>query len=185
MVCPELLGFGRIVSEDSVRNGLKQVAERPDEWEAWLRGLQERVVLPLLAEPYVADMDNTVKPVYGHQEGAEKGYNPKKPGRPSHNYQTWAMGATRLVLGVDVLPGKRHSGGHGAALTFEWVDRLPPHLRPRLLRGDVGYGSCAILEEAEARTLPYLRRRSSGSRRASATAWPFRSRRFQINGWLP
>ena len=156
MVCPELLGFGRIVSEDSVRNGLKQVAERPDEWEAWLRGLQERVVLPLLAEPYVADMDNTVKLVYGHQEGAEKGYNPKKPGRPSHNYQTWAMGATRLVLGVDVLPGKRHSGGHGAALTFEWVDRLPPHLRPRLLRGDVGYGSSAILEEAEARTLPYL-----------------------------
>ena len=27
-VCPELLGFGRIVSEDSVRNGLKQVSER-------------------------------------------------------------------------------------------------------------------------------------------------------------
>ena len=38
-VCPELLGFGRIVSEDSIRNGLKQVAERPDEWKAWLRGL--------------------------------------------------------------------------------------------------------------------------------------------------
>ncbi len=79
----------------------------------------------LLAEPYVADMDNTVKPVYGHQEGAEKGYNPKKPGRPSHNYQTWAMGATRLVLGVDVLPGKRHSGRPDQLLlpTFdEWIE---------------------------------------------------------------
>jgi hypothetical protein len=91
-VCPELLGFGRIVSEDSVRNGLRQVAERPGEWEAWLLSLLDRLVLPLLGEPYVADMDNTVKPLYGHQEGAQRSYNPKKPGRPSQNYQTWAMG---------------------------------------------------------------------------------------------
>ena len=30
------------------------------------------------------DVDTTVKPLYGHQEGAEVGYNPLKPGRPSH-----------------------------------------------------------------------------------------------------
>jgi hypothetical protein len=31
----------------------------------------------------VLDMDSTVKTLYGHQEGAEIGYNPAKPGRPS------------------------------------------------------------------------------------------------------
>ena len=156
MVCPRMLGFRRMVSEDSVRNGLKQVGAHPDEWGAWLRDLQDRTVLPLLSEPYAADMDNTVKPTYGHQEGSEKGYNPRKPGRPSHNYQTWAMGATRLILGVGVLPGKRHSGKYGAALAFEWIDRLPPHLRPSLLRGDVGFGSADIIGEAESRRVPYL-----------------------------
>ena len=156
MVCPRLLGFRRMVSEDSVRNGLRQAAANADEWRTWLRGLQDRAVLPLLSEPYAADMDNTVKPTYGHQEGSEKGYNPAKPGRPSHNYQTWAMGATRLILGVGVLPGKRHSGKYGAALAFEWIDQLPSHLRPNLLRGDVGFGSADILEGAESRRIPYL-----------------------------
>src|SRR5271155_2619235 len=30
------------------------------------------------------DMDSTMKTLYGHQEGAAVGYNPAKPGRPSH-----------------------------------------------------------------------------------------------------
>jgi hypothetical protein len=29
-----------------------------------------------------------VKTLYGEQEGAEIGYNPHKPGRPSHAYHT-------------------------------------------------------------------------------------------------
>lgn len=155
-VCPELMGFRRMVSEDSVRRGLLQSAARPEEWEAWLRRLEDRATLPLLSEPYVADMDNTVKTLYGHQEGAERGYNPAKPGRPSHNYQTWAMGATRLVLGVGVLPGRRHSGRHGAALALDWIRRLPAHLWPSLLRGDVGFGSSGVMEEAEGLGLRYL-----------------------------
>jgi hypothetical protein len=39
---------------------------------------------PALVQPWIADLDVTVKPIYGHQEGAEVGYNPHKPGRPSH-----------------------------------------------------------------------------------------------------
>src|SRR5208283_2710716 len=40
---------------------------------------------PLIAEPWILDVDTTIKPLYGHQEGAVLGYNPKKPGRPSHS----------------------------------------------------------------------------------------------------
>ena len=35
-----------------------------------------------------ADVDTTIKPLYGEQEGAELGYNPHKPGRPSRCYHT-------------------------------------------------------------------------------------------------
>src|SRR5208282_4859179 len=61
---------------------------------------------PLLAEPWILDIDTTVKPLYGHQEGAVVGYNPKKPGRPSHSYHTYSMAGARLVFDVR-LPNSR------------------------------------------------------------------------------
>ena len=54
----------------------------------------------LLSFKYILDIDNTVKPIYGHQEGAELGYNPIKPGRPSHNYHSFFIGRARISLGV-------------------------------------------------------------------------------------
>ena len=59
-------------------------------------------------------MDSTVKPLYGHQEGAVLGYNPKKPGRPSHVYHTYTMAGLRLVLDVDVAAGNQHASNHAA-----------------------------------------------------------------------
>ena len=50
-----------------------------------------------------------VKLLYGHQEGAVVGYNPKKPGRPSHAYHTYTIAELRLVLDVEVAAGNEHS----------------------------------------------------------------------------
>lgn len=61
--------------------------------------------LPLLYEPWILDVDTHIKPLYGHQEGAKLGYNPKKPGRPSHVLHTYFMANTRLALDVEVRPG--------------------------------------------------------------------------------
>ncbi len=64
----------------------------------------------------------TIKPLYGHQEGAVLGYNPKKPGRPSHCYHTYSMASTRLVLDVDVSPGDEHASRHSApSLWACWI----------------------------------------------------------------
>jgi len=52
-------------------------------------------------------MDATVKPLYGHQEAAVKGYNPRKPGRPSPVYHTYFMAALRMVLEVEVQAGNQ------------------------------------------------------------------------------
>ncbi len=81
-VLPELLGMSKIVSEDAVRRAFKAVEEH--EGATWLRRHLAFCVEPLLAEPWILDVDTTIKPLYGHQEGAVLGYNPKKPGRPSH-----------------------------------------------------------------------------------------------------
>jgi hypothetical protein len=153
-VSAEALGMSKVVSEDSVRRALNRGTA--EAWDAWLAGQERAVWEPLLAEPYILDIDSTVKPLYGHQEGAEPGYNPKKPGRPSHNYHTYFIGALRLVLGVEVRPGKEHSGGCGMPGLWALIDSLPPGLRPRLIRGDVSYGSEQSMAQAERRAQPYL-----------------------------
>ncbi|WP_177165928.1 hypothetical protein [Nitrosomonas sp. Nm58] len=37
---------------------------------------------------WILDADSSVKLLYGRQIGAEIGYNPRKPGRPSHTLHT-------------------------------------------------------------------------------------------------
>jgi hypothetical protein len=78
----ELLGMKRVVRADSVRRGLTKIAETLD--LNWLQNHLDNTTTPLLGEPWVRGMDSTVKPLFGHQEGAEVGYNSAKPGRPSH-----------------------------------------------------------------------------------------------------
>ena len=65
---------------------------------AWLQNHLDYCTTPLLNEPWVLDMDSTVKTLYAHQEGAEVGYNPHKPGRPSHAYHTYMLSSLRLIL---------------------------------------------------------------------------------------
>jgi hypothetical protein len=84
------------------------------------------------------------------------GYNPKKPGRPSHCYHTYSMASTRLVLDVDVSPGDEHASRHSAPSLWALLDRVPRDLWPALLRGDRGFGNEEIMREAEARELPFL-----------------------------
>ena len=153
-VLPELLGMKKVVSEDAIRRAFKAIDET--EGAAWLRGRLAFCVEPLLAEPWILDVDTTIKPLYGHQEGAEIGYNPKKPGRPSHCYHTYWMASTRLVLDVDVGPGDEHTSKHSAPSLWALTDRLPRDLWPTLLRGDCGFGNEGIMREAEARGLAYL-----------------------------
>jgi len=75
-VLPELLGMKKVVSEDAVRRGFKAIDE--EEGTSWLRRHLAHCTETLLAEPWILDVDTTIKPLYGHQEGAEVGYNPKK-----------------------------------------------------------------------------------------------------------
>ena len=150
----ELLGLDEIVSDATVRRAFKRGSER--ELDEWLSRHEREVYEVLLSFKYILDVDNTVKPVYGHQEGAELGYNPTKPGRPSHNYHSFFIGRARISLGVEVLPGRQHSGRCGMKRLWALIDSLPPRLWPALLRGDVGYGSDAVMCEAESRGVVYL-----------------------------
>jgi hypothetical protein len=102
----------KVVSEDAVRRALGKIDEAA--WIAWLREQLEYCVRPLLGEPWILDVDTTVKPLYGHQQAAEVGYSPSKRGRPSHVYHSYLMAGLRLVLEVEVASGKAHTAKHAA-----------------------------------------------------------------------
>jgi len=118
-VNPPLLGMRKVVSEDSVRRNLEKIADEPG--RIWLRNHLDYCTAPLLGEPWILDVDSTVKPLYGHQEGAKVGYNPRKPGRPSHSYHTYMLANLRLVLRVDVLPGDEHNVRHATEGLWDLV----------------------------------------------------------------
>ena len=75
-VNPELLGMSGVVAEDTLRRGLKAIDERAG--TEWLSRHIERTVLGLLEAPWILDVDVTIKPLYGKQQGAVVGYNPHK-----------------------------------------------------------------------------------------------------------
>ena len=153
-VNPRLLGMTKVVSEDAVRRGLAKIDEAAG--LAWLRTHLDYCSSPLLSEPWVLDIDSTIKPLYGHQEGAMVGYNPHKPGRPSHCYHTYMMANLRLVLGVDVQPGDEHTPKHGQAGLWSLLHRIGRNRWPALLRGDVAWGVEPVMSRAEQDGLRYL-----------------------------
>jgi hypothetical protein len=158
-VAAHALGMKKIVSEDALRRALERIDEASS--TAWMRPALMHSVRQALNKPWVLDVDATIKPLYGRQEGAELGYNPAKPGRPSHVLHTFWVGNLRLVLDVQVNSGKQHTSAHAKAAMGRLLDELgdgPDSRRPALVRGDSGYGNEGILLELERRKQPYLLR---------------------------
>jgi hypothetical protein len=153
-VNPPLLGMTQTVSEDAVRRGLDKIDAEAG--ESWVQGHLDYTTRPLLSEPWILDIDTTVKPLYGHQEGAVVSYNPHKPGRPSHSYHCYMMANLRLVLAVDVAPGNQHTSKHSSPRLWKFLDSLSGDQRPWLLRGDAGFGNEQVMREAEQCSQHYL-----------------------------
>lgn len=153
-VNPRLLGMGNIVSDDSVRRGLKKISK--EEGRVWLMDALKNSYNEILTIPWILDIDTTVKCLYGHQEGAVKGYNPKKPGRPSHTYHSYMIATVRMVLDVEVMAGNESSASDTLPYLFTWLDALPIEKRPQFLRGDCNFGTDKVMSACEDREQPYL-----------------------------
>jgi Transposase DDE domain group 1 len=154
-VAARALGLTKIVSEDSVRRALSAMQAKAA--QQWMEQALQASVIEALDRSWILDLDATIKPLYGHQEGAQIGYNPHKPGRPSHALHTYWVGNLRLVLDMQLRSGKEHSSGHGKAGLGKLLDELGAH-GPALVRGDCGYGNQDIIEVCENHNRRYLLR---------------------------
>ena len=102
-------------------------------------------------------MDSTVAVRYGlKRAGAERGYNPKKPGRPSHHPLPAHVLETGDCLGVRWRPG----GAHTARGAEAWLAGLVARLRGAgvrriAVRLDKGFFSKSIVARMEALGVSY------------------------------
>lgn len=122
---------------------------------------------------WILDCDATVKLLYGHQDGAQIGYNPTKPGRPSHTIHTYWIANVRLVLDAEVQNGKAHAAKHSLPRLRSVLEALPPEKRPRLVRGDNAFGNEPVMAQMEEIDQGYLfkLRQSSGVKRLIERQW--------------
>jgi hypothetical protein len=171
-VAPQILGMTKIISDESLRRGLSNLApvinqklseeelticriqlEKTVKWmdESLMESIREA-----LKTPWILDIDTTVKPLYGKQDGAEIGYNPKKPGRPSHAIHTYWMSNVRMVLDAEVQSGKDYAAKHSLSRLLSLLKSLSAEELPWLVRGDSAYGNNNIMMELEEMQQHYL-----------------------------
>ena len=153
-VNPELLGMTKVASEDSVRRALIGIQE--EDSDQWMKRHLRASYEPLLEEPWALDVDSTVKPLYGHQEDAKLGYNPSKPGRPSHVYHSYFIANLRVVLEVEVQAGNQTASSFAQPELWALLDGLEEKSRPAFLRGDCNWGTERAMEGAEQRKIAYV-----------------------------
>lgn len=152
-VNPPLLGMKKVISEDALRRAFLKMPEEAG--MAWLQRHLGISYLPLLQIPWVLDVDTTVKVLYGKQEGAVVGYNPTKPGRPSHTYHSYFIANLRLVLEVEVHPGNQMASSYSAPDLWSLLERIPRHQWPQFIRGDIAFGTNGVMDQAEEKKIPY------------------------------
>ncbi len=151
-----VLGLARVRGEDALPRLVKRLSVAQS--RTWLGGA-ETELYRALPRRLIGDWDSTVNTRYGQQEGAEKGYNPMKRGRPSHHPLVCVAAGTRLCLHLRWRPGKAVSAsGWQEAMEQLWGQS---EVRSRLWlnRGDIGFSQesiCAWHEVAREERPKYL-----------------------------
>lgn len=146
----ELFAMERMVSDDTIRRYFKHIeANQAGNWIA----AATRSMWQCLPKSFILDWDSTVQTRYGSQQGAEVGYNPHKPGRPSHHPLMAIVAGTRLC------PYYRWRSGKASSAS-EWIEAMEECLRwtdrmPWLNRGDIGFSSEALIRWHEQANRPH------------------------------
>ena len=112
-VAAQALGMVMVVREDALRRALERIDAQAS--AARMRPSLLHSVREALDRPWVLELDASIQPLYGRQEGAEIGYHPTKPKRPSDVLHTFLVSNLRLVLDVQLSSGKQHARVHVGA----------------------------------------------------------------------
>jgi hypothetical protein len=102
------------------------------------------------------DMDSSVKGVYGNQEGASKGYNPKKRGQKSYHPLLCFTAENRECLHHWFRNGSAYTSNGSVDFMSECLSKLPKRIWKVFVRADSGFFDGNLLDLLEKRLCQYL-----------------------------
>jgi len=154
-VLRKIFGWKRMCGADTYRRFFSKFTQ----------GMNQRVIGSLfrwlfdqmLFDNYTLDLDSTVNPKYGEQEGVVRGYNPKKPGRGSHHPLMAIVHECRMVANMWLRRGDSHTANNLFSFLEDTLQRLVGK-RIGLLRADSGFYGDKTFEylEREQRPINYI-----------------------------
>jgi hypothetical protein len=194
LVYPIALGFGRIETTHLLRhNGVFQYLTglpaypNPQTLRRFLlrlaplslprlRRLHDKLLSSMMLKPsqpsrIIFDMDSTVLVLYGKQEMANIGYNPKKHGRPSYHPLVCFNGITKDYWHGELRPGDAHTAAGVLAFLKASFAKVPPSVKVIIIRADKGFFDHKTIEYLEtenarfaivARLTPPVKRKLAG-----------------------
>lgn len=103
-----------------------------------------------------ADFDDTVVTVFGEQEGAQKGYNPRYPGRKSYKIKVGFVAGVGSLLNMGLYSGKTACNNDFLGFMAESLDMLPRNWVAKGVRMDSGFFDEKNLIFLENKCLEYI-----------------------------
>lgn len=100
---------GRVPHHTLLGKDLLRLGKAHDQVAPALRNLNIEIIAPQLPDALILDLDSTVETVYGHQQGAEVGYNSHKRGRKSYHPLLVYEGQSRMLVNAALRPGNTSS----------------------------------------------------------------------------
>jgi hypothetical protein len=104
---------------------------------------------------FTLDIDSSIMTRFGTQEGAKKGYNPNKKGRPSHHPLIAFISDIKLVANMWLRSGNTSSANNFLGFLEDTLSKLK-NKTVSLIRLDSGFFQSDILDYLEAKTLDYI-----------------------------
>jgi Transposase DDE domain group 1 len=178
LVYPIVLGLDRIESASFLRsNGTFQyltglpsfpdpqtlrrfLLHAPERFWEQLHRVNDRLLQTFIHWPthrsrLIFDLDSTVLTVFGRQDGAEVGYNPRYRGKRSYHPLLCLEANSTFLWDVELRPGNASPWDQSPALLDTLFANVPPDIREIRLRADAGFGYDPVLQKLESRRSQY------------------------------
>ena len=178
LVYPILLGLGRIETASFLQdNGTFQyltglpgypdpqtlrrfLTGAPADFRQQLHKINNRLQQQFVHWPdhrsrLTLDLDSTVVTVFGHQEQAEVGYNPRYRGKRSYNPLLCLESGSSLLWDTELRPGNAGTWNGSVELLASCFGNIPSDIRELRVRADSGFGFNPVLDMLEARPVEY------------------------------
>src|SRR5450432_1557124 len=166
LMYPIVLGLDRLETASFLRsNGTLQTLRRflhhaPDAFWQQMHRVNDRLLqtfihLPAQRSRLIFDLDSTVVTVFGNQEDAAVGYNPRYRGKKSYDPLLCMEANSSFLWDSELRPGNAGTWDDSLEVLDTSFANVPHQIRELRVRADAGFGFHPVFAALEARSAQY------------------------------